>query len=40
MLRTHLSLKAYCATLVMKMISGFRFLRVMYHRWNEIDKGK
>jgi hypothetical protein len=44
MLRAHCSLKAYCATLVMKMkrkmISFFSFFQVMEHWWNEIDRGK
>jgi hypothetical protein len=44
MLRTHRSLKAYFATLVMKMkrkmISFFSFFQVMEHRWNETDRGK
>jgi hypothetical protein len=44
-LRTHRSLKAYCATLVMKtkrkMISFFfSFFQAMEYRWNEIDRGK
>jgi hypothetical protein len=44
MLRTHRSLEAYCATLVMKIkrqvISFFLFFQVMEHQWNEIDRGK
>jgi hypothetical protein len=43
MLRTHRSLKASCATLVMKMkrkIIIFSFLQIMKHRWDEIDRGK
>jgi hypothetical protein len=43
-LRTHRSLKAYCANLVMKMkkkiIRFFSFFQVMEHRCNEIDRGK
>jgi hypothetical protein len=43
-LRSHRSLKAYCATLVMKMkrkmISFFQFFRVMEHRWNETGREK
>jgi hypothetical protein len=45
MLRTHRSLKAYCATPVMKMkikMSSFFYqvLQLMEHEWNEIDRGK
>jgi hypothetical protein len=43
MLRTHRSLKAYCATPKMKMrMSNFFYqvLQVMEHRWNEINRGK
>jgi hypothetical protein len=39
MLRTHRSLKSYCATLWWKWLI-FSFFRVMEHRWNEIDRGK
>jgi hypothetical protein len=43
-LRTHLSLKAYCANLVMKIkrkiMFFFSFFQVMEHRWSEIDRGK
>jgi hypothetical protein len=38
MLRTHRSLKAYCATPVMKM--KIRMSSLMEHQWNEIDRGK
>jgi hypothetical protein len=41
MLRTHRSLKASCATPVMKMSSFFyQVLQVMEHQWNEIYRGK
>jgi hypothetical protein len=41
MLRTHRSLKAYCATPVVKMSSFFyQVLQLMEHQWNEIDRGK
>jgi hypothetical protein len=41
MLRTHRSLKASCATPVMKMSSFFyQVLQIMEHQWNEIDRGK
>jgi hypothetical protein len=41
MLRTHRSLKAYCATPVMKISSFFyQVLQVMEHQWNEIDREK
>jgi hypothetical protein len=41
MLRTHRSLKASCATPVMKMSSLFyQILQLMEHQWNEIDRGK
>jgi hypothetical protein len=41
MLRTHRSLKAYCATPVMKISSFFyQVLQLMEHQWNEIDRGK
>jgi hypothetical protein len=41
MLQTHHSLKAYCATPVMKMNSFFyHVLQLMEHQWNEIDRGK
>jgi hypothetical protein len=42
MLRTHHSLKAFCATPMMKMSSFFfyQFLQLMEHQWNEIDRGK
>jgi hypothetical protein len=44
MLRTHRSLKAYCATLWWKWrerrLDFFSFFQVMKHRWNEIDRGK
>jgi hypothetical protein len=36
MLRTHSSLEAYCATLVMKII--FSFFLVMERQWNEIER--
>jgi hypothetical protein len=42
-LRTHRSLKAYCATLVMKMnrkIIIFSLFQFMEHRLNETDRGK
>jgi hypothetical protein len=39
MLRTHHNLKAYCVTLWWRW-SVCSFLRVMEHRWNEIDRGK
>jgi hypothetical protein len=39
MLRTHRSLKAYCATLWWRWLV-FSFFLVMEHRWNEIDRGK
>jgi hypothetical protein len=43
-LQTHIRLKAYCATLVMKMEMKddqfFSFFQVMENRWNEIDKRK
>ena len=42
-LRTHRSLKVYCATLWWrwrKRWSVFSFFQVMEHRWNEIDRGK
>jgi hypothetical protein len=42
-LRTHRSLKAYCASIVMKMkekIIRFLIFLVMEQRWDEIDKGK
>jgi hypothetical protein len=42
-LRTHCSLKVYCATLVKKMkrkMISFLFFKVMEHRWNETDGGK
>jgi hypothetical protein len=39
--RTHRSLKAYCATPVMKMSSFFyQVLQLMVHQWNEIDREK
>jgi hypothetical protein len=38
-LRTHRSLKAYCATLWWRW-SVFPFFLVMEHRWNETDRGK
>ena len=41
MLRKHLSLKASCATPVMKMSSFFyKVFQLMEHQWNEIDRGK
>jgi hypothetical protein len=40
MLRTHRSLKAYCATLWWRWLLFFSFIRIMEHRWNEIDRGK
>jgi hypothetical protein len=41
MLRTHRSLKASCATPVMKMSSFlYQVLQLMEHQWNEIDRGK
>jgi hypothetical protein len=41
MLRTHHSLKAFCATPVMKLSSSFyQVLQVMEQQWNEIDRGK
>jgi hypothetical protein len=41
MLRTHRSLKASCATPVMKMSSFlYQVLQVMEHQWNEIDREK
>jgi hypothetical protein len=41
MLRTHHSLKVFCATPLMKMSSFFyQVLQVMEHQWNEIDRGK
>jgi hypothetical protein len=41
MLRTHRSLKAACATPMMKMSSFFyQVLQLMEHQWNEIDRGK
>jgi hypothetical protein len=42
-LLTHRSLKAYCATLVMKMkrkMISFFIFQVMEHRWNEIYREK
>jgi hypothetical protein len=40
----HSSLKAYCATLAMKMkrkmISFFLFFQLIEYRWYEIDRGK
>jgi hypothetical protein len=39
MLRTHRSLKAYCATLWWRWLV-FSFFLVMEHRWNETDRGK
>jgi hypothetical protein len=39
MLRTHRSLKAYCATLWWRWLV-FSFFLVMEQRWNEIDRGK
>jgi hypothetical protein len=41
--RTHRSLEAYCAALVMKMnrkMISFSFFNVMEDRWNEMDRGK
>jgi hypothetical protein len=40
MLRTHRSLKAYCATLWWRWAVFFQVLQVMEHQWNEIDRGK
>jgi hypothetical protein len=39
-LRTHRSLKSYCATLWWRRLVFFSFFRVMEYRWNEIDRGK
>jgi hypothetical protein len=42
-LRTHRSLKAYCATLWWRWGERwlvFSFFQVLEHRWNEIDRGK
>jgi hypothetical protein len=42
MLRTHRSLKAYCATLWWRWRWAvfYQVVQVMEHQWNEIDKGK
>jgi hypothetical protein len=41
MLRTHRSLKAYCATLWWRwLVFCFSFFQAMEHRWNEIDRAK
>jgi hypothetical protein len=41
MLRTHRSLKAFCATLWWRWAVFFtKFLQVMEHQWNKIDRGK
>jgi hypothetical protein len=40
MLRTHHSLKAFCATLWWRWAILYQVLQVMEHQWNEIDRGK
>jgi hypothetical protein len=40
MLRTHRSLKSYCATLWWRFFFFLPFFQVMEHRWNEIDRVK
>jgi hypothetical protein len=39
-LRTHRSLKAYCATLWWRLLVFSVFPCIMENRWNEIDRGK
>jgi hypothetical protein len=40
MLRTHRSLKAYCATPWWRWAVFYQVLQLMEHRWIEIDRGK